>query len=279
MPRIQLEPFENIGAAAATANLTTEAIYPNTLEKVVMTLGGGAFTKTMITQLTVKLGTKLIMDVTGDQLVALNQFEGRVQAATILTIPFFNPRARTLAQQYLGAPDFGALAVRKLQIQVKYAGATTPTLSAKADVVAPGLLGPSGNLLTRQLLRTQLTPSGALVRQPQSIDYGQAKGARLRRLHFFSALATSLAIKRDGLLYFEDVPLVDNNAELTEEGWVPQANVYSFVADEDDNADKTLTTIRNDAGGGSFIPQQILLTTSAGGAFDTVSDVFAGLNG
>lgn len=278
MPRIKLEPFENVGNNL-TAVMTTEAIYPNTLEKLIVRLGG-TFTKANIANLLVKIGTKTVMDLSGAQLTDLNEFEGRVQTATILTIPFANTRARTLAQQYLTAPDFGAIGARKLQILIAVSGATNPiTLDAWADVVAPGLLSPSGNRVFRQLLRTQLSPSAAVTDSPQPVNYGQAKGARLRRLHFFSALVTRVSIKRDGLQYFESIDLADNNAVLTEEGWVPQANVFTFTADEDDNADKTLTSIRNDAQGGSLVPQQILINTSGGGAFDAVADVIAGLDG
>jgi hypothetical protein len=277
MPRIKLEPFENV-VANGQAVLTTEALWPNTLEQLVFTLGG-TFTKTMIARLQVKFGTKTVVDVTGAQLTDLNEFEGRVQTATVLSLPFMNTRARTLVQQYLYAPDFRALGTRKVQILVDIVGATNPTLSAKADIVAPGLLGANGNLVFRQLYRTPLTPSAAVAEQPQQINYGQSKGARLRGLHFFSPLVTQLAIKRDGVKNFEDVPLAEQNALLTEARWVPQTNVFSWVADEDDNADKLLTSIRADGQGGSLIPQQILMWTSGAGAFDVIADVVAGLDG
>lgn len=278
MPRIQLEPFENV-SDTGQAVLTTERLWPNTLEQIVLTLGGTAFTKAMIARLQIRFGTKVVWDVTGAQLTDLNEFEGRVQTATILTLPFMNTRARTLAQQYLFAPDFKALGTRKVQIIVDIVGATDPTLSAKADIVAPGLLPGAGNAVFRQLLRSPLTPSAAVTDQPQQINYGQAKGARLRAMHFFSALVTSIKIKRDALDYFEAVPLAEQNALLTEARWTPQANTFSFVADEDDNSDKTLTSIRNDGQGGSLVPQQILMSTSGGGAFDVVADTLAGLDG
>lgn len=277
MPRIFLEPFENVGNTSQ-AVLTTERIWPNTLEQLVLVLGG-TFTKAMITRIQVRFGTKTVWDVTGNQLVDINEFEGRVQTATVLTLPFMNTRARTLAQQYLFAPDFKALGTRKVQLIVDIVGATNPTLAAFADVVAPGLLPGAGNSVFRQIYRSPLTPSAAVSEQPQQINYGQAKGARLRALHFFSALVTSLKIKRDGLDYFEGVSSALQNALLQEARWTPQANVYSFVADEDDNTDKTLTSIRNDGQGGSLVPQQILMTTSGSGAFDVIADVLAGLDG
>jgi len=277
MPRIQLEPFENVGNTSV-AVLTTERLWPNTLEQLVLVLGG-TFTKAMITRLQIRFGTKTVWDLTGPELVDLNEFEGRVQTATVLTLPFMNTRARTLAQQYLFAPDFRALGVRKVQIIVDITGATSPTLACFADVVAPGLLAGAGNSVFRQLLNTPLTPSAAVADQPQQLNYGQAKGARLRALHFYSALVTELKIKRDGLDFFEGIALATQNALLTEARWTPQTSVFSFVADEDDNTDKTLTSIRDDGAGGSLVPQQILMTTSGSGSFRAIADVLAGLDG
>ena len=131
----------------------------------------------------------------------------------------------------------------------------------------------------RALLRQPLTPSAAVVDQAQQINWGQAGGALLRRMHFFSNTVTRLKIKRDGLDYFEDISLAVNNAILDENGWDPQSNIFHFCAIEDDNELKSLTSIRNDGAGGSLVPQQILMTTSGSGNFDVVSDVFATLNG
>ena len=59
---------------------------------------------------------------------------------------------------------------------------------------------------------------------------------------------------------------------------MPQANIYTYNAVEDDNELKALVSIRKDGAGGSFVPQQILVSTSAGGAFDSVADTFTNLN-
>jgi hypothetical protein len=275
--KIKLEQFENV-VANGTAVLTTERLWPNTLEYFVFELGG-TFTKAMITRLLIRFGSKVVWDVTGSQLLSMNLFEGRPNTATVLILPFSNSRARHLEQQYIGAPDFGAIGVRKVTIEVTIAGATSPTLAAWAEIAPPKLLSPSQNLMFRALLRQPLTPSAAVVDQAQQINWGQAGGAFLRRMHFFSALVTKLKIKRDGLDYFEDISLAVNNAILDENGWDPQANIFSFNSVEDDNELKALTSIRNDGAGGSLVPQQILMTTSGSGSFEVVSDIFATLNG
>lgn len=278
MAKIKLEGFENV-SAAGTATLTTDRLWPNTLEYIVLKLGGTAFTKAMITQLKIRFGSKVVWDLTGSQMLSMNLYEGRPNAATVLILPFANSRARHLEQQYIGAPDFGAMGVRKQTIEVTIAGATAPTLEAWAEVAPPKLLTPAQNLLFRALLRQPLTPSAAVVDQPQQINYGQPGGSLLRRMHFFSALVTKLKIKRDGLDYYEDIDSVLNNAINDENGWDPQPNIFTFNAVEDDNEMKALTSIRADGAGGSLVPQQILMTTSGAGAFDVISDVFTSLNG
>lgn len=279
MALIKLEPFENV-SAAGTALLKTTRLWPNTLESIVLLLGGGpAPTKAQISRIVVRFGAKPVWDVTGSQLNSINLYEGRPSAATVLTLNFSEPRARSIESQFIGAPDFSVIGQREVTLEVTLAGGVAPTLEAWAEVAPPKLLSPTYNALFRALLRTPLAPSAAVVEQPQQINYGQAGGSLLRRMHFFSALVTQVKVKRDGLDYFEAVPVAVNNAILDELGHDPQANVYTLDFVPDDNQSKALTTIRNDQQGGSLVPQQILLTTSGAGAFDVIADVFAHLNG
>lgn len=278
MALIKLEQFENV-VANGVAILNTDRLWPLTLEYIALVLGGGAFTKAMITQIKVRFGTKVVWDLTGSELNSINLFEVRPATATVLVLPFFNVRARDLTQMYIPAPDFGALGVRRVTVEVTITGATTPTLEAFASVVPPKLLSPAQNQIFRAIIPTQLSPSAAVTDQAQQINYAQAGGALLRKLHFFSALVTFVGIKRDGLDYFERVPLALNNALLDEQGWDPQASIYTVNLVPDDNELKALTSIRDDQAGGSLVPQQILMSTSAGGAFRVLADVLVPLNG
>jgi hypothetical protein len=282
MAKIKLEQFENVGEDK-TAILRTERLWPNTLEYIAIKMtpgGGGAITKANLEQIRFRIGTKTPWDVTGAQMNSINLFEGRTPTATVLILPFANSRARHLEQQYIGAPDFGALGVRKQDLEIKINGATDPfTLEAWAEVAPPKLLSAEQNALFRCLLRQPLSVSGAVVDAPQTINYGQGGGSLLRRMHFFSGAVTKVKIKRDGLDYYEDIDTVLNNAIQDENGWDPQANVFSMNVIEDDNELKALTSIRKDNAGGSLVPQQILMTTNGAATFDVVSDVFASLNG
>jgi hypothetical protein len=278
MARIKLDPFRNV-SAAGTAVMTTERIFPNTLEYIVLVLGGGvAPTKAQLTRLYLKLGKKPIWDVTGSQLNSMNLYEGRPSTATVFVLPFGNFRARTIESQFIGAPDFGAIGVRDLTMEITVAGGTTPTIDAWAEVSPPKLLTPQYNRMFRALLRTPISSAGALSKFPFDINYGQAAGALLRRLHVFTANATELTIKRRGVDHFEEVTSAHNNAVLDELGHDPQASIYTYDAIEDDNESKALPTIEATQAGVALIPTQILLTLSGATSADVVADVFTTLD-
>jgi hypothetical protein len=133
--------------------------------------------------------------------------------------------------------------------------------------------------LFRAILTTPLPFAGAIARAPQIIATAAAGGALLRRLHFFSAIVTSFEVKRDGVSYYEDVPLAVNNAVLDELGHDPQASIYTWDVIDDDNESKALPQIRGDAGGAAVIPTQYLVTVSGAGTVQTLADIFANVNG
>jgi hypothetical protein len=281
MAKILLEPFQNV-VASGQAQLTTQRIWPNTLEYISLVLGG-TFTKTMITNLQVRLGQKTIWYITGLDLQAMNSYEGQPASATLLTLRFANPFARTPKQQYLGAIDFGSIGVRDLTILVTIAGATAPTLVAYAEVAPPKTLDAASNLLFRALLQTPISTSAATTFQPFLINYGQSGGALLRRLMFATAIGnlTALEIKRDGLDIFEQVAFANYNLMLLELlPKTPQAGYAIYDAIEDDIESKALTSVRADSQGNiSLIPQQINLSFSGAFALNVYADVFANLNG
>ena len=281
MAKILLEPFQNV-VATGQAQLTTQRIWPNTLEYIMLVLGGTTFTKAMITNLQVRLGQKTIWYTTGTDVQTLNSYEGRTASANYLSLNFANAFARTPKQQYLGAIDFGQVGVRDLTILVTITGATAPTLTAYAEVAPPKVLDPASNLLFRALLQTPLAPSGATTFQPFLINYGQAGGALLRRLLFAQqTVVTALEIKRDGLDIFEQLTTtVTNYVETELFPHAPQASNFIYDAIEDNIESKALTSVRADSQGNiSLIPQLINLSHSGSGAYNCYADVLANLNG
>jgi hypothetical protein len=264
------------------AQLTTQRIWPNTLEYIMLILGG-TFTKAYITNLQVRLGQKTIWYITGTDVQTLNSYEGRTASAAYLSLNFSNAFARTPRQQYLGAIDMGQVGVRDLTILITISSsASAPTLSAYAEVAPPKVLDPASNLLFRALIQTPLAPSGATTFQPFLINYGQAGGALLRRLLFAQqSIVTALEIKRDGLDIFEQITTtIANYVETELTPHVPQSSNFIYDAVEDNIESKALTSVRADSQGNiSIIPQQINISHSGSGSYNAYADVFANLNG
>lgn len=289
MAKILLEPFQNV-VATGVAQLTTQRIWPNTLEYISMVLGGTTFTKAMITTMQVKLGQKPIWylgggpDAAGTTLQLINSYEGRGATATLLTLPFANPFARSPKQQYIGAVDTGQVGINNITLLVTITGATAPSLTAWAEVAPPKTLSAANNLLFRALLQTPIAPPAAGNFVPFLLNVGQAGGALLRRLAFPTTVLTAVEIKRDGLDIFEQIPLTVFNAmelELfphTPQGAMP---IVDFI--EDDIESKALTSVRQVTVNGtqtiSLIPQQYLLSHSAAASYNVYADIFANLNG
>lgn len=281
MAKILLEPFQNV-VATGQAQLTTQRIWPNTLEYIGLVLGGTTFTKAMITNLQVRLGQKTIWYwSSGSDIQAMNAYENRVATATYLSLNFANWFARTPKQQYLGSIDFGSVGVRDLTILVTITGATAPTLVAYAEVAPPKTLDAASNLLFRAIIQTPLAPSGATTFQPFLINYGQAGGALLRRLLFCPTNnVTAVEVKRDGLDIFEQIAVAVFQANQTEQ-FHTQTATYTFVDFIEDNIEsKALTSVRADSKGNiSLIPQLINLSHSGATAYNCQADVLANLNG
>lgn len=289
MAKILLEPFQNV-VATGVAQLTTQRIWPNTLEYISLVLGGTTFTKAMITSLQLRLGQKPIWNLgfgntnAGTDVQAINSYESSVTgAATLLTLRFANPYARTPKQQYLGACDMGTVGVNNMTLLITITGATAPTLTAYAEVAPPKTLDASSNLLFRAILETPLAVAAAGTFVPFLINYGQAGGALLRRLVFAAASTqvTALEIKRDGLDIFEQLPSAVFQAIQTDLfPHTPQAGYTIYDAIEDEIESKALTTVRQDSQGNiSLIPQQILISNNAAANYNVYADVFANLNG
>jgi hypothetical protein len=286
--KILLEPFQNV-VASGVAQLTTQRIWPNTLEYIALVLGGTTFTKAMITSLQIRLGQKPIWNWgfgntnAGTDIQAVNSYEGRGTIATLLTLPFADPFARTPKTQYLGACDMGAVGVNNLTLLVTVTGATAPTLTGYAEVAPPKTLDSASNLLFRAILETPLAVAAAGTFVPFLINYGQAGGALLRRLVFGAANTQVLAaeIKRDGLDIFEQIPVAVFQGMQTEIfPHVPQAGYVMVDFIDDYIESKALTTVRQDSQGNiSLIPQQILISNNAAANYNVYADVFANLNG
>jgi Viral coat protein P2 N-terminal domain len=234
-----LDPFQNVGAAAATAVCDCNKLLGSVLESMTLTLGGGAFTKAMITSLVLKGNGKPIYETTGTNLDAAMQYNGQQNDATVLKIDFMDRKARTVNAWQAGALDLSAgSGITSLRLEVVYAGATTPTLVGFADVSPPvdPRIDPASAkaeegirwLIARKHRATQ-TIGAAGVPVALAIPHldPAGGGSNYRRIYIYSANCTAIKTVREGVTEHELTKLQN---EASQKGYfkVPQANLVVF---------------------------------------------------
>ncbi len=109
------------------------------LESLNLDLGGGAFTKAMITGLILKANNKIIWESDGAKHNTQELFKGYLTTddTARLCINFMEQKARTPMAFQAGAIDLSpSSGITNLKLEVTIAGATTPTLGGVAEVSA-----------------------------------------------------------------------------------------------------------------------------------------------
>lgn len=216
----KLPPIQNVTAnGVATLFVPIKA----TINRIVLTLGGTTFTKAMITDIKVKLGAKIVYNLSGAQLDLINQYRGIYNDATHLTIDFTERDAPSVDAKEVGAYDLGAIR-DDMYMEFTIAGATAPTLVALAFVTPT-----QGNPLILKMLSV---PANTAVGGKFNINFNP-RGALVKRVHMFSALITQCEVKKNGIPVFDSVLVADNSFIQQEYRKVPQAGLYvvDFVLD------------------------------------------------
>lgn len=231
-----LDPFQNVGAAAATAVCDCNKLLGSVLEKLTFTLGG-TFTKAMITSLVLKANGKIIYETTGTNLDAAMLYNGQQTDATVLALDFMDHKARTINAWQAGALDLSAgSGITSLRVEVTYAGATSPTLVGFADVSPPvndmdkdAVKAEAGIrwLIGRKHRVTQtIGAAGTFALAIPHLDPAGG-GSNFRRIYIYSANCNAIKTVREGVTEHELTKLQN---EASQKGYfkVPQANLVVF---------------------------------------------------
>lgn len=211
-------PFFNV-VATGVASLSLPL--GMTFERIILELGGTAFTKAMITDLKAKINGKVIWQTTGPKLDALNLYRGLATDATHLVLDFTEIFARDEVGQSLGAIGT-AEGVGNFTLEVTITGATAPTLESWSVLSGPKKLGVINKLLSYNV------NLGAAGKFPVQLPYGSQGGSIIKRVGFFNANMTELEVKKNGLVIF-DAKKAINEYWQKENKKTPQAGL--FVAD------------------------------------------------
>lgn len=231
---IQLQPFNNV-VASGVSYTDLRHLLGMGIERLTLQLGGGAFTKSMITSWQLKANGKVIAESTGARTDARMQWRGITANASFLTIDFLELKAKTKQGLSAGVLDT-TIGIKDLRLEVTISGATTPTLAGWAEVcepmTAPEFAGVRP-LVARVHFVTQTI--GAAGTFPLIIPHFDplSGGSIFKRIALFSANCTGVRVERNGQREWEMIGTAANNFNAGEYARVPQAGLFmvDFVAD------------------------------------------------
>lgn len=225
-----LDPFQNV-VATGVAIGDLNKFLGSVLEKITLTLGGGAFTKSMITLIQLKLNGKVVFETDGTKLDTTNIYNGQTADVTILKLDFMDRKAITANARQAGAYDLSAgSGIRQARLEITISGATTPTLIGFADV-SPPTDDPAEAairaLMTRRHRATYVVGAAGTYALPIPHLDPSGGGSVFRRIFFFSANMTALKTIREGVAEHELLKL-QNEAAQKDNFKAPQANLVVF---------------------------------------------------
>lgn len=228
--QIRLDPFQNV-VATGIAIGDLNKLLGSVLEKMTLTLGGGAFTRAMITKLELKANGKTIWESDGTKIDLVSQYDQVAADATIVKIDFMARKARTVNAFQAGALDLSAKSgITSLRMEVTIAGATSPTLVGFADVSPPNEDPAEAGIRWLTARRSRATyvvgAAGEFALPIPHLDPAGG-GSNYRRIFLFSANCTAIKTMREGVTEHELTKLQNESAQK-DNGFTPQTNLVIF---------------------------------------------------
>lgn len=224
---VRCPPFQNVLAAGVATSDLLQTLGGYVIERLYLQLGGGAFTKAMMTQIQIKANGKIIFDSTGSRTDTRNQYRKLALSAGMLVIDFIEPRLKSKRGMFGGGLDT-TVGLSSLRVEVTIAGATTPTLLAFAEVRKPdtsGELSPFRAVMAR-VHSVQLNASGAGDFQLVLPHFDPIVGGSVfKRVWFYSANMTALKVLQGGVLVHDNVKVL-NDFRQQDYDRSPQASVW-----------------------------------------------------
>lgn len=225
-------PFTNVTAnGVASVSLPIGMSY----NRIFLQLGG-TFTKSMITDLKVRLNGKVIVQNTGARLDLMNLYRGRGSNAAFLIIDFTEPMANLMSEQYIGNLNT-AQGVTSLTIEVTISGATAPTLESYSELGPPAPLG----VVAKQIPFT--SSFGGSGKFPFKLIDVANRGAIIKRVHFaHGGNVSALEVKKNGIVIHDNVPAAVNTFYQLDYKKAAQTNIYTYDPCLDDNYTNAIKT-------------------------------------
>lgn len=267
-----------VGVAASSTATLRIAAEAATLVGIKLFFGGTTMDNTHISRARLKIGPRVIWDLTGAQLLAINAFKNGNANAKYLWIDFCERDQAPFPVKEIGGIDLMAvLPVGEVYLELFIDGtAVAPTITAQGYFEQS-----QGNAAIVKFVPFSFTQAAAgKFTLPLSL-----RGAMLKRLWLFytgtnwTAVANGnlsrLEAKKNGLVFFDQYDL-DARFDHGQFKKVPQANL--FVADfiVDNNHDANIATMRKTANGQLVYDSfefNAYLTDAAGATVQVIAEV------
>ncbi len=258
-----LTPLANVAANSKATGKWNDAL-GYTIDRIILTLGGGVMTKALMSNIKLQANGKTFWEDTGSRTDSRMQHRGITASANYLAIDFSEIRARTIVGQSVGGIDTVSCGIRDLSAEITIGAATTPTISAIAQVsAAPQKDQSYSTLMSKVLSFTQ--NFGAAGEFPLDIPYGRQAGAQIKRVFLFGATVTAARVKKNGIDVWNRNDAL-NDFILTEYQRTPQANMVCIDFIEDGNMSKAHNAANSQT-------HQWFATVSGAGNVDVVCEL------
>lgn len=238
-------------APGAISTLTVKAGLALTLIGVKLRLSGTTFDKTKIDRIKVKIGPRLIWDLTMDQLNKINNYKGNADNAAYVYLDFTERDQAIFPVKEIGGIDLqAALPIGDVIIEVTIGGTA---VAPKIDAIGYFEKSQGNPYVLKYLNYPASTAVAGKFTLPLNF-----RGALLKRTwHFYSGTnftATTdgninrIEVKKNGAVVF-DQTCRDARFDQVQQKKTPQAQTFVVDYIIDNNHDAQMTTISQTAGG------------------------------
>lgn len=198
----QLPPFQNVGANKTAVMPSVHS--GQTVVGIVLKLSGTTFTKSHLNQMRISFDGKQFVDnVSGNEIVAITDYENHGANAAFVYIPFGDLRAMTQRGQMMGAVDTSVPNIKPMSMAVDIGGATAPVLEGWVILAPPKASDDPNKNTIRAFLKTTNTPTGAGT-FPYPLPLGSKDGGLIHRIYHFHSNVSKISVKKDGLHILEE---------------------------------------------------------------------------
>lgn len=259
---LEAPSFANVGAGATAIldlprNLTYERIMLKYAENG--TAANAATMAASIESVRLKLGGVVHWELTGAQLLAINEFKGHGFVSGYLSLFFSDLLAHTIQSKDAMALGLANAASAQLEVKIK-AGVTSPTLSAIFQ--ARKLI--TGNTAVRKFRRFSANAAGAGDLVYNTLPRIDA----IAGLYIFSSAVTAVELRRDQDTIFKGA-LADLEEFYETYGRVIPSNVFPVTLQNDN---RLADAISMKVGDRPINNLDLIMTTSGAASIDIVAE-------